>query len=259
MKHLASMLKRLVWVAAFVGLLWQVDKVEAANNSIIFVNLSSETIYLARYSYQPYAAARSSLPAGDYNLPAYQDEQPEGWWFEGWWHLNPGGSLTFSADTQSNFYVQNSQGRLTWSDLSTSQGYILRGQKFKGFASKAKWESDSQWLTNKGYTLVQFQKFSPGQYTIKGNAYRIVQQTFPFNISSRSPKYDSVMFNVPGNVIDYSYHADYWRAENVSWKWENDYTISVTAYVSGRQTSVGGARKPGYYRGTVTIYYTQRN
>ncbi len=230
---------------------------EAASSDAIFVNLSDSTVWIARYTYLQYRAARSSIKAGDYNLPAAQPEQPEGWQFEGWWAMNPGESKTFSVGQGGWFYLENSRNPLIWSNRKKSPGYVRNPKAFNTFISKAGWSTESRGLVHQGYKKVDFQYFTPGQWTISGNAYRVVQKEFPFSIRSRDPKYDTVYFNVPGQVVDYAYNSKSWRAENVEWRKESS-RIRLMAYVSGKQKRVGGPREPGYYSGKVTVYYTIR-
>lgn len=252
-----SLLTMLVALAAlFAG----VPPAQAANETVTFVNLSDGTVYLATWTYQPYRPYSSSAgtsAGGSSTLPSVQPEQPEGWWFKGWWSIQPGGSMSFAANNSVAFYLERNGQSITWSGKEARYGYVHQS-RFDAFATRNRWDQDTGSLVTQGYRPVTFQMFSGGRYTISGNAYRLEKKTFSFDVRSRSPKYDTVNFNVSGRVTDFSYNATYRWAEYPSWKKE-DYRVSLTVYVSGRQTRPGASREPGYYSGTVTVYYTIPN
>lgn len=230
---------------------------QAASKDAIFVNLSDTTVWIARYTFQRYRPARSSIPAGDYNLPAAQPEQPAGWRFEGWWTLRPGDAKTFSVGEGGWFYLENSRNPVTWSGRKKSPGYVRNPKAFNTFISKSGWSTETRRLVRQGYRKVNFQYFTAGRWTVSGSAYRVVRKEFSFRIRSRDPKYKTLYFRVPGHVVDYAYSARKWRAENVSW-YKQDTSIKLMAYVSGKQKRIGGPREPGYYQGKLTVYYTVR-
>jgi hypothetical protein len=259
MKHVSVAMRVLACLVVLSAFLTVPAFVQADDEAVIFVNLSNRDVQVARYYYQAHRGASTSAPAGDYRLPVVQEEKPEGWWFKGWWSMAPGESLYFDIDEGFHFHVKNADGPLTWSDLDTSTGYIDPYQKFEAFVSKADFDSDIEQIMGQGFQTAQFQTFSSGQYTIGGDAYEIVSQEFPFDISSRAPKSEVLTFEVPGNIVDYGIDYESWRASAAEWRQKSHTLIELSVTVSGAQTSFGGARKPGYYRGTVTIYYTQRN
>lgn len=245
---------RRLWLRACVVLFMAVvilalppSSTRAASGTITFVNLSNAPVYLAYSSYQPYSSNSGGLAV----------ITEEGWWFQGWWKIGPGESRAFSTAHATEFYVEDDKGNpLRWSGRTESIGYV-KNAKFNQFISRARWTAETQRLANQGFRRVTFHTFTSGLWSISGNAYRLQSQHFSFSIESREPKYDTKYFSVPGQVVDYSYNADYWNARDIRWSKEGTY-VSVRAYVWGSQVRVGAGRRPGYYRGNATVWYTTR-
>ena len=103
-----------IFAALFVlGMIASSFGASQSHADVRFVNLSNKTVYIAKYTHQPY---RSSISAGEYNLPA---EQPEGWTFSGWWKVYPGQSKKFKP---GNYYVEKENRLVSWSGTNRSVG-----------------------------------------------------------------------------------------------------------------------------------------
>jgi len=272
-RNVRQALFRFVMVTIAVSLIFTfTPPASAADDRTIFVNLSDTTAYLAIYEYQPYRPYRSSLGGGGggYSLPAIQPEQQEGWSFKGWYSIAPGEFRSYHTSRSRAYYIKRNGRQITWSDKTEVGGYILNGSAFGIF-----WERSTSNIYDigqgsqlsrrssgiQGLERVTFQKFGAGHFTISGNAYRLTNQTFNYDIQSREGKYFTRNFDIPGSVrvMDFSYSATSRWAENASWSIPSRSRVSLTVYVSGRQQRPGAGRTPGYYRGWVKVHYIVPN
>lgn len=240
MKSSKSIFLSLVALVALVAVAGVADRVSAQTR---FVNLSRDQVHIAKYSFIPYSSRSGDLTV----------VQPAGWAFSGWYTVKPGESIKLSG---SHFHVRNKTGRINWKDLKESDGFIKRGSKFNAFVGKGTWNQDASRLLRNGYTKVKFQTFGKGPYKI-GRDYRVVSRKFTYDLSSRSIKFHMKKFEVPGKVVDFKYNATK-RGSSMSWT-QGKTAVSLTGSTEGAQHRPFGPREPGYYKGSVTVYYTVRN
>src|SRR5690606_35247846 len=93
-----------------------------------------------------------------------------------------------------------------------------------------------------------------GTYVIPGNSYVLRNEEFSFDMSSRAVQTYSKDFHVPGHVAYWDISAHSWQAKP---NWSNAGNhVKLWAVMQGSQTRPFGPREPGYYRGSVRVYYT---
>lgn len=207
-----------------------------ATAAVRFVNLSGDTVYLARYVYEP---------ANSY--------QGDGWYFEGWWSIAPG---THLRRPPGNYYLKGGRGEaLTWSGKSTSVGFVTTS-RFNTFVDKYDWANRERSLLGSGYKKVNFMAFDDGLYTIRGSAYRLEKRVFDFKFSSRDYKVHTKTFSVPGRALYFDYSATK-KWAGPTWGWKNG-APHLAVHTHGEQVRPFGPREPGYYKGKVTVYFTVR-
>jgi len=210
-------------------------------------NYSGRSAYVAQQTYNRYS---SSTSAGLAVIT------PAGWTFGGWYEIGPGD--TFRTSNNRWLYVKGSNGVITWGNQETSSGFVLPGSRFSGFLRKNDQSGDARKLRNKGYKSVTYRKFDKGRFNITGNAYVRRSKTFKFSYESRSIKFISKTFSVPGKVIDYDWSATT-RYEKVSWRRSsNGRGVFMSGSIEGRQTSAFAAREKALYKGSVTVTYAER-
>ncbi len=232
--------------ALFHGL-FLVAAISRFASATTITNLSSDTVSVAAYSYQPFSSNSGGLAV----------ITPEGFHFGGWYNIGPGETLEQSAGWK---YVERNGDAVTWGSLENSNGVVRNGSRFAEFLSKQSYNQDKAKLIAKGFKSVDYQKFTDGHFNITGDrAYEIVTQTFNFDDESRSIKFIANQFKVGGHIVDYDISANNHRA-SVEWKVDRKAgTLSYNGSIEGKQPTPFGARDKAYYSGSVKVRYTRRN
>jgi hypothetical protein len=208
-----------------------------------FINLSNRDVSVARYTHQPYQSQAGGLAV----------IVEEGWTFSGWWNIAPGHTWEGAA---GHYYVEDGNGRIAWNGRNESVGFVT-SSRFDVFVPKNNWGAKERELLRNGYRKVTFQEFGDGNWRIGGDAYRLTSKTFPFDFSSRSINFHNRDFPVPGQVAYITHSGEQWGANGIAWGYR-DNKAWVTLSTEGAQTRPFGPRESGYYRGNVTVFYTER-
>ncbi len=203
-----------------------------------FVNLSSQPIALAAKTYRSSSSGKVIH---------------QGWIQEGWWVVAPGITLEMKPGA---YYVESKSAPITWKGLSSSPGVVNNGNRFSQFVGNFTQTQDFDRLSKQGFRVAQFQDFSAQQYVF-GSDYRIASRSFQFDCQSRDPHYHVRQFDVPGNVVNFTYDARKWNSTRAEWI-KRPTGMTLTVSTRGEQLYLTGPREPGFYSGSVTVYYTVR-
>jgi hypothetical protein len=201
-----------------------------------FVNLSDESIRVARYFY-------TDGNSGNYREP--------GWVFKGWTVLESGESWVSESD---HFYLErrNTGKPVTWADQDTSTGYVKYGGPFEGFLPRG--GDPKRRLLDNGYKAVTFRKFEDKLYKTSAEKWRLAEKETPFNYESRSRMSLNGKFTFPGKVISIEYDVQERGAKNIDWKISGG-IVYLNGSIEGRQTSPFAPREKAYYNGTLRVKY----
>lgn len=216
----------------------------------VFINLSDNTVHLARRSY---ASARSGISEAPGNTSGLAWFDAPGWRQSGWSEIRPGETLVVAPGN----YLLRKRGRdLTWNGLDRMSGWA-KPNRFELGPTKTE-NKTAQEIQQLGYERVHYQTFPAGVYRISGEAYRLERKSFNFNFRGLGVKFIVEAFRVPGRVAYYDHDAESRWAKSISWR-QGESVVQLNGSVEGRQVRLFGPREPGYYRGNVTVYYTVRS
>lgn len=214
-----------------------------ADAQVRFVNLSDRDVFVAQAIYQ---SGRSN--SGDLQVVV-----PEGFYFEGFWKVEPGGVFTGPA---AYYYVEQQGGaKVTWQNLPVGNGPVHQAG-FKFFLNSDGRAAKEAELVRNGHRIVEYQMFGDGFYTIAGTAFTFREQVFTFDYSSRDYKTHFGNFDVPGRVVGLTVDAHARNARAPSWSFEGS-RARLNVGTVGSDGGING-RNQGYYRGSVTVAFIVR-
>lgn len=226
--------------------------VQAAPGKVTVANLTGSNIWVSYGTYLPYKSSAGNL----------QVVVPASITYIGWFKIEPGKSMNFPANAW--FYVEQNQKRVYWSNKAETRG-VIRHTKFDHVSIRysnttvpvAYTDSINGWV-GKGYQIRTYQKMPVGFYEVTGNGYRVYSRSYQFDFGSRDYQTHRQCFDVPGNVVHYDYSVQRKHGPADIWD-EFSNRVCLTVMTHGTAPHIGAARDRGYYRGSVTIYYTVRS
>lgn len=219
------------------------------------INLSKQNLRVALLYYHRPA------PSGGGNLSTLgvQDD-PEGWYVQGWNNVAPGENFHFPGDTF--FRVEQNGNQVSFNGLGNINQLAHPSINFKEFLGKDGRRQDN--FQQRGFRGVTYSKHpkNEGGFSV-GNDYQILKKDFNFTFGSRDYTLHNKAFPVDGFVISTTVNVTSSRyAKNVFWgRRGNEATVSLST--EGKRGNagafgIGQPRERGYYEGTVTVEYTKR-
>lgn len=226
------------------------NSAHATPGQVTITNLRENTVFVAYGVMTPY-----SSKAGDLTVIV-----PRHITYHGWYRIEPGKSRDFPAN--SWIFVEQNGNRIWWPNRNETTGIVRYPNAFNNVSVNydrygvplPDSSNISIWL-GRGYVERTFQELQAGFYQITGDEYVVRRQKYDFDFGSHSFKWHNRCYAVPGTVVEYSVSASRKHGPNVNWTQQNE-AMCLAVATQGHQPYITAATERGYYRGTITIYYT---